>query len=271
MNHNVTISNEAQHYDQRVSRRPSPSTVDIDKIYKERTTKGNYKWFFHKRQYDELKSYKGKQVLDIACGTGFLTVLLAKFGANVTSFDISPKSVEYAKELCRINGCADKVRIDVYDVTNLPYDADSFDLITGEDALHHIIKYKGSLESLYRILKPGGKVVFQEPFKFNPVINLLRWINIRVKKHEGECFIGRKELKYIKSVFDSCTIDDRCLFYTFCRFFCHKTSNFRKQLNLFLRRLDIIVLKVFPFLKCFYSLGYITMEKHKAEKIQKSN
>ena len=33
MNQKETISHEAQHYDQRVSRRPSPSTVDIDKIY----------------------------------------------------------------------------------------------------------------------------------------------------------------------------------------------------------------------------------------------
>src|SRR5690606_37535873 len=45
-------------------------------------------------QYSPLHELSGKRVLDCGCGVGMSSVYVAKHGAHVTAFDISPKSIE---------------------------------------------------------------------------------------------------------------------------------------------------------------------------------
>lgn len=54
--------------------------------------------------------------LDVACGRGGATVWLAERGMEVLGLDVSPIAVDRARELARIEGVADRCRIEVHDL-----------------------------------------------------------------------------------------------------------------------------------------------------------
>lgn len=58
----------------------------------------------------------GKQVLDLGCGSGEITLIAAREGATVTAFDIVPGMVELARQQANAAGLADRVRFDVRNV-----------------------------------------------------------------------------------------------------------------------------------------------------------
>ena len=256
----LDAASEGAHYDQRVARRAGPDTVDVDARYAERIQEGNYRWFFNERLYGTLEKAAPARVLDVACGTGFYSVLLAKFGHEVTSIDISRESIAYARELARLNGCLERIDHHVMDISKLDFPENSFDFVTGEDSIHHLIKYPMAMENMFRVLKPGGKAVFWEPFAFNPVINAMRFINVRLRKHEGEHFLGKPELEKLESVFDRVEISDPAVFYTFARFF-RKPGRISSKVNIALKRFDDRMQSWLPFLSGYYSLAFVEMFK----------
>ncbi|HEX5473714.1 MAG TPA: methyltransferase domain-containing protein [Vicinamibacterales bacterium] len=58
----------------------------------------------------------GKQVLDLGCGSGEVSLLAAGMGANVTGFDIVPAMVELARRDAQAAGMAGRTRFEVRDV-----------------------------------------------------------------------------------------------------------------------------------------------------------
>lgn len=68
---------------------------------------------------------RGKQVLEVGCGSGFLSILLAKKGARVTAIDINPVAVETAKK----NAKANSVLVDCFESDLFEKVKNKFDLI----------------------------------------------------------------------------------------------------------------------------------------------
>lgn len=120
-----------------------------------------------------LGDVSGLRVLDYGCGLGLTTTLLARSGAKVSAFDLSPVSVSVARQRAEVNGVADSVDLVVAAGERLPYASESFDIVFGKAILHHLDVTLGSAE-LYRVLKPGGKAVFSEPMGMNPVLSFAR-------------------------------------------------------------------------------------------------
>src|SRR5579862_381185 len=56
-----------------------------------------------------LGDLRGKHILDVGCGEGEDAVLLAKLGATVTGFDVSPGAIEVAKRRAELDGVSDRV------------------------------------------------------------------------------------------------------------------------------------------------------------------
>ena len=243
-----------------INQRRSQELIDIVSITNSRIQPGNFHWFYFDRLYSVLRQAPKCKVLDIACGMGFLSVLLARAGHKVVAVDISKNSIVYAKKLAISYNCLDNIDFRVMDVSQLSFDSDSFDIVTGEDALHHVIKYPGAIENIYRVLKPGGKAYFSEPFAFNPLINLMRFINVRIKKHKGEQFLGRKELKLLNSFFDEVKITDKSVIYVFSRFFL-KPSALNRKINIGLKKTDDFFQSKIPFIRRFYALAFLEMTK----------
>ena len=117
-----------------------------------------------------LGDLTGKRVLEIGCGLGRHSVLLAKSGASVTSFDLSLNSVAAARDRAAMNAVGEKVALVVAAAEALPFADASFDVIFGRSILHHLEVYP-TLSELHRVLRPGGKATFVEPMGMNPVLN----------------------------------------------------------------------------------------------------
>jgi len=105
---------------------------------------------------------RGKRVLEIACGNGTDTSLLALKGAHVCAYDISPEAVALTKKRAEANGLGDRVDAQVCGDFNEAFKGQTFDIIIGFAALHHL-PLEGLGEQLLTRLKPGGVAVFQEP------------------------------------------------------------------------------------------------------------
>ena len=108
--------------------------------------------------FDMLPDVKGLCGLDIGCGEGHNTRLLAKRGARVTAIDVSEVFITYAKqhEEEQPLGIDDRIASAV----ELPFDGDTFDFATGFMSFMDIPEIDRVLTEAYRVLKPGAFLQF---------------------------------------------------------------------------------------------------------------
>jgi SAM-dependent methyltransferase len=124
--------------------------------------------------FDRLGPLAGLRVLDYGCGHGMAAVTLARRGARVTAFDLSPAYLDEARRRARANGVA--VDFVQADAERLPFADGAFDRVWGNAILHHLDLPTAARE-LRRVLAPGGVAVFCEPWGDNP---LLAWARRRL-------------------------------------------------------------------------------------------
>ncbi len=158
-----------------------------------------------------LGDLHGKRILEIGCGGGLIAALLAKSGAQVTAFDLSPASVKVAKKRSTINNTGVDFLVSAGEY--LPFADESFEIVFGKSILHHLDLETGK-HDLYRILRKGGKAVFTD---------LDTWTqNIQYRKY--------REVQLMSMI--------------------ERGFGWDKQFP-FLRKLDEYLLKYFPILRRF--------------------
>ncbi|KPU45595.1 trans-aconitate 2-methyltransferase [Oxobacter pfennigii] len=101
---------------------------------------------------DSVNTAKGQVILDLGCGTGKLTVELAKNGAQVIGIDMSEEMIRKAKTNYPY------LNFHIEDATELKYE-NCFDTIFSNAVLHWIKDQKKLLSSIYKALKKGGKLI----------------------------------------------------------------------------------------------------------------
>jgi SAM-dependent methyltransferase len=101
----------------------------------------------------------GKRVLDIACGSGYGSAMLADAGAeSVLGVDISSDNVAYASE----HYARSSIRFDVGDIVTYEPDG-QFDLITSFETIEHVPDYQGALINLRKLMRDGGALLISSP------------------------------------------------------------------------------------------------------------
>jgi ubiquinone/menaquinone biosynthesis C-methylase UbiE len=123
--------------------------------------------------YYLLGDVRGKAVLDLGCGTGENTVLLARRGAEVHSLDISDSLVELAKKRLVANNIRGGVSFHVGSAHEMPFPDNSFDVVFGMAILHHLDLELTSRE-VWRVLRPGGYAIFKEPLRNSRILAFFR-------------------------------------------------------------------------------------------------
>jgi len=102
---------------------------------------------------------KGKNVLVVGCGFGDDALRISKLGANVSAFDLSPDSLQIAKELAAREG----LNIDFQEMPaeKTQYPDSSFDVIMARDILHHV-DIPATMKEIVRVAKPNAIFIVNE-------------------------------------------------------------------------------------------------------------
>jgi ubiquinone/menaquinone biosynthesis C-methylase UbiE len=122
---------------------------------------------------DAVGEMKGRRVLDLGCGSGDLTVLLALAGAHVTGVDLSPGMISVAKERTERFAPTADATFAAAPAEELPLADGSVDVILGRFILHHLDIPRAAKECA-RVLAPGGKALFVENSGRNPILMFSR-------------------------------------------------------------------------------------------------
>jgi ubiquinone/menaquinone biosynthesis C-methylase UbiE len=103
-------------------------------------------------------------VLEVGCGSGGYAVHLAeKVGCRLVGLDINALGVSNANRLALERGLASEARFEQCDASkNLPFDDDTFDAVFSNDVLCHLPGRPEVLGEMFRILKPGGRMLFSD-------------------------------------------------------------------------------------------------------------
>lgn len=117
----------------------------------------------------------GMKVLDIAGGTGDLTAQFSKRvgpTGEVILADINDAMLEVGRDKLRNRGIVGNVRYVQANAEELPFADDSFDVITIAFGLRNVTDKQKALESMFRVLKPGGRLLVLEFSKpVQPLLN----------------------------------------------------------------------------------------------------
>ena len=97
-------------------------------------------------------------VLEVAAGTGLVTVALAGAAARVIATDYAPLMVERLRAKLNAAGVSN-VEIKQADIYDLPFEAGTFDVVVAANVLHLVPDERAALVALRRVLKPGGRLV----------------------------------------------------------------------------------------------------------------
>lgn len=95
------------------------------------------------------------RVLEIGGGSGAMAQAMARGfpEATITVTDVDDVMVGFASRRLRRMS---RVRVERADVTSLPYESASFDVVTSYLMLHHVVDWEKALEEVARVLRPGG-------------------------------------------------------------------------------------------------------------------
>jgi len=102
---------------------------------------------------------KDKKVLVVGCGFGDDALRVAKLGAKVSAFDLSPDSLQIAKVLALREGL--DIIFEEMPAEKMLYEDNSFDYIISRDILHHV-DIPNTMSEIVRVAKPGALFVVNE-------------------------------------------------------------------------------------------------------------
>lgn len=105
--------------------------------------------------YQWLKN--SHKILDIGCNDGSEDKVYLEDGKVVHGVDISVEAVKRANKI--------GVRARVLDVSskNLPFSPSAFDAVVAGEIIEHLVDTDGFLEKIYKVLRPGGKLIITTP------------------------------------------------------------------------------------------------------------
>jgi ArsR family transcriptional regulator len=103
--------------------------------------------------------FAGREVADLGCGEGALTLLLAPYARKVVAVDQSKAMLRLVRERAKEAGLADRVQTVEGDLERVALDDASCDDVFLSQALHHAARPAHAVREAARLLKRGGRLV----------------------------------------------------------------------------------------------------------------
>jgi ubiquinone/menaquinone biosynthesis C-methylase UbiE len=126
---------------------------------------------------DSLQIDSKTKVVDIACGKGSTAFYLAeKYGCSVVGIDLSEELIQEAKELCKRKGLDNKVKFQVGNAMDLPFQDNQFDVAISQGILVFVDDKTKTIKEASRVIKNGGRA---------------GWIELSWKKEPDKDFLDK--------------------------------------------------------------------------------
>lgn len=118
-------------------------------------------YYRHLRNYIFAQRYSAgtQRVLDLGCGTGYGTILLARGAGEVIGVDYDADAIAY----CNTHNKTANAQFRVMDCRRLDFEAESFDAVVSVQVIEHIAEWETMLGEVKRVLKKGGILVLTTP------------------------------------------------------------------------------------------------------------
>ena len=165
------------------------------KQYNEGLKRDRYDRFFsHCRYYfirrraelikEKMKFAEGKKILEIGSSSwiGWLEGNCI-IPSSLTCINIS--EVELQRGIGSAIDSKTRPQFLQMDAHDLQFENETFDMVFGSAILHHL-KMVPALDEIYRVLKPGGKILFVEPLDMNPVGRFVRAITKKARTEDEQ-------------------------------------------------------------------------------------
>jgi SAM-dependent methyltransferase len=112
-------------------------------------------------------------VLDIGCGSGAYAIYVAhRVGCRVIGLDVNPHAIASATQLAAGSALNGLARFEQCDASqSLPFTDGAVDAAFANDSLCHIPERAGLLRELFRVLRPGGRLLFSDALVIGGVIS----------------------------------------------------------------------------------------------------
>lgn len=208
--------------------------------------------------YHLLGDASGQTVLDYGCGMGENSVLICSHGGNVKGIDISPELIELAEKRMSFHGFGDKSEFLVGSAHEIPLPDESVDVVFGMAILHHL-DLKLSEKEIFRVLKKGGRAIFQEPVRNSKMVwrirKMIPYQQPDVSPYERP--LTNEELTAFAGRFSKVRERNFSLPYIGLA----GITPFYEKIIHPLTRLDGKILKMFPFLEHYATVKVIEMTK----------
>lgn len=124
-----------------------------------------------RRTVDRMASYsrnidKNTRIIDLGGGfSGSARRLAKKYGCHVTVLNLSEKENERGRKMNAEQGLAELIEVIDGSFEEIPAPDESFDIVWSEDAILHSGNRRKVMEEAYRVLKPGGEMIFTDPMQ----------------------------------------------------------------------------------------------------------
>jgi GT2 family glycosyltransferase/ubiquinone/menaquinone biosynthesis C-methylase UbiE/glycosyltransferase involved in cell wall biosynthesis len=123
--------------------------------------RGQIHYEHHHRYAACLPLVRGKRVLDVACGEGYGSAMLASSASTITGLDVSNAAIDHANNTYNntytnaefIQGSAD----------NLPFESSSFDIVISFETIEHLYNQEGMIAEIKRVLTSHGVLIISTP------------------------------------------------------------------------------------------------------------
>lgn len=111
-----------------------------------------------------LKKYRSEKILDIACGTADMCLLMAdKLNPlEITGIDVSSEMLRVGRQKINDQGLSRLIQLQTGDSSTLNFPSESFDIVTVAFGIRNFEKLTDSIQEMNRVLKPGGVLLIVE-------------------------------------------------------------------------------------------------------------
>jgi SAM-dependent methyltransferase len=118
-------------------------------------------WIEHWHRYHFARRWvANRTVLDVACGEGYGSALLARDAGVVVGVDVSPEAIAHARQAY---GAVRNARFECAPCTRLPLPDASIDVAVSFETLEHIAEQEPFVAELARVLRPDGLLILSCP------------------------------------------------------------------------------------------------------------